>query len=61
MPLGMEVGLDRDDIGRWGPSYLLLEKGAEPKFSVHVYREQTAGSIKMPLGTMVGLGLATLS
>jgi len=34
----------------------LPKKGAEPpKFSAHVYCGQTAGWIKMPLGTKVGL------
>ena len=34
----------------------LPKKGAEPQnFSVHVYCGQTAGWIKMPLGTKVGL------
>ena len=41
----------------WGPSSLLLQKGAEPpQFSTHVYRGQTAAWIKMPLGMEVGLG-----
>jgi len=31
-------------------------KGHSPNFSVHVYCGQTAGWIKMPLGTEVGLG-----
>ena len=34
------------------------QKGSRsPKFSVHLYCGQTAGCIKMPLGTEVGLGL----
>ena len=40
---------------RCGPSPL-PEKGAEPLFSAHIYCGQTAGWIKMPLGTEVGLG-----
>ena len=32
------------------------EKGAHPQFSAHVYCGQTAGWIKMALGTEVGLG-----
>ena len=42
---------------RWGPR-CLPKKGAEPphKFSAHVYCGQTAGWIKMKLGTQVGLG-----
>ena len=40
---------------RWGPS-TLPKKGAEPpKFSAHVYCDQTAGWIKMALGMEVGL------
>ena len=35
----------------------LPQKGWSPQFSAHVYRGQTAASIKMPLGTEVGLGL----
>ena len=41
---------------RWGPSPLRA-KGVEPpsQFSAHFYCGQTAGCIKMPLGTEVGL------
>jgi len=41
---------------RWGPS-LIPQKGAQPpaQFSAHIYRGQTAGCIKMPLGMDVGL------
>jgi len=36
---------------------LPTEKGHNsPQFSTHVYCAQTAGCIKMPLGTKVGLG-----
>ena len=37
----------------------LPKKGAEPppQFSAHFYFGQTAGCIKMPIGTEVGLGL----
>jgi len=62
MTLGMEVGL--------GPVHIVLDGditplpktgGRAPKFSAHLYYGQTAGCIKMPLGTEVGLGLyATL-
>jgi len=38
---------------RWGRSSPL--KGAQPPVSVHVYCGQTAGWIKMPLGTEVNL------
>jgi len=50
---------------RLGPSHIVLDgdpalppkKGAQPpQFSAHAYCGQTAGWIKMPLGTMVGLG-----
>ena len=40
---------------RWGPSSPPL-KGAQPHFLAHVYCDQTAGWIKMPLGTELGLG-----
>ena len=40
---------------RWGPSNL-PKKGAEPPIFGHVYYGQTAGCIKMPLGTEVVLG-----
>ena len=46
MPLSMEVGLDRSDTVRGGPSSP-AQKRAEP---------QTAAWIKMPLGMEVGLG-----
>jgi len=57
MPLGTEVGLD--------PGHVVLDedpapppkRGAQPlHFSAHVYCGQTAGWIKMPLGTELGLG-----
>jgi len=43
---------------RWGPRPLPSQKwgGAPPQFSAHVYCDQTAAWIKMPLGTKVGLG-----
>ena len=44
----------------WGPSPLPKRRwspGAEPPISAHVYCDQTAGWIKMPLGTKVGLSL----
>jgi len=40
---------------RWGPSPL-PKRGRSSQFSAHVYCGQTAGWIKMPLGTEVGLG-----
>ena len=56
MKLRMEVGL--------GCGHVMLDvdpatpapKGHSPQFSAHVCCGQTAGWIKMPLGTKVGLG-----
>jgi len=54
----MEVGL--------GPVHIVLDGdtaplpktgGTAPKFSAYLYRGQTAGCVKMPLGTEVGLGV----
>jgi len=52
---GMEVG--------FGPGHIVLggdptppQKGHSPQFSAHVCCRQTAGWIKMPLGTDIGLG-----
>ena len=45
----------RPHYARWGPSSL-QKRGHNPQFSIHVCCGQTAGWIKMPLGTMVGLG-----
>jgi len=58
MPLGTEVGLGPVDIVLDGDPAPPSLKGAEPppKFSVHVYCDQTAGWIKMALGMDVGLG-----
>jgi len=54
----MEVGLGPGDFVLDGDPVLLPEKkGTAPtQFSVHVYCGQTAGWIKMPLGTEVNLG-----
>jgi len=41
---------------RWGPSCLPKKGNRSPQFSAHVYYGQTAGWIKMPLGTEIGLG-----
>ena len=56
MPLGMEVDLDQDHIVLDGTQ--LPQKGTQqpPHFSAHVCCGQTAGCIKMPLHTEVGLG-----
>ena len=55
MKLGMNVGL--------GPGHIVLDgdlaplpKGTQHQFLVHVCCGQTAGLIKMPLGTEVDLG-----
>jgi len=47
---------------RWGPSSPAPKSGRSPpsQFSSHVYCGQTAGWIKIPLGTEIGLGQATL-
>jgi len=62
MALGMETGLGPGHIVLDGDPASLPEKGAEPppNLLVHVYCGQTAGRIKMPLGTEVGLGQKTL-
>jgi len=36
------------------------KRGRSPQFLTHAYCDQTAGLIKMQLGTDVGLGPATL-
>ena len=55
--------MKRDKQVSLGPGHIMLdgdpavpEKGHSPQFSAHVYYGQTAGWIKMPLGTEVGLG-----
>jgi len=45
---------------RWVPSSPLPKGGGAPQFSAHICCGQMAGWIKMPLGTEVGLGPATL-
>ena len=55
MSLGMELGLGPGDFCvRWGPRSL-PKNGQSPQFSAHVYCDQTAKWIKMPLGMEVGL------
>ena len=52
----MEVGLGPGDFVLDGDPALLSPKGGgAPKFSAHVYCGQTAGCIKIPLGTKVDL------
>jgi len=66
MPLGTEVGLGSGNSVRWGPSSPQRTKA--PNFwpmsivalAAHVCCGQTAGWIKMLLGTEVDLGQATL-
>jgi len=53
----MEVGLDPSDIVLDGDPAPLPKKGdTAPQILAHVCCGQTAGWIKMPLGTKVGLG-----
>jgi len=56
MALGIEVGLGPGHTVLDGDPAPLPKRGHSPPFSVHVYCAKTAGWIKMPLGTMVGLG-----
>ena len=49
MKLGTQVGLGPENIVSDGDS--APPKGAEPTFSAHVYCDQTARWITMPLGT----------
>jgi len=56
MTLGIEVGLGPSQVVlRWVPAPLPQQRGTAPNFWP-VCCGQTAGWIKMPLGTMVGLG-----
>ena len=57
--------IDKDETwhgGSFGPGHIVLDgdtappNGHSPLFSAHVCCNQTAGWIKMPLGTEVGLG-----
>ena len=59
MPLGTEIGLVLGDIVLDRDPAPHKEKHggtAAPYFSTHVHCGQTAGWIRMPLCTMVGLG-----
>jgi len=58
MKLDMQVGLGPGHIVLDGDSAPPPQKGAEPpiQFSAHVCCGQTAGWIKMSLGTEVGIG-----
>jgi len=58
MPLGMDVGVEPNDIMLDGdPAFLSAERGQSlSQFSAHVCCGQTAAWIKMPLGMEIGLG-----
>ena len=60
MKLGMKVALGSGHIVSDGDPAPTPLKGHNPQFSAHVYCGQTAGWIKMALGTEVGLGPVTL-
>ena len=64
MPLAMEVGLRPGDFvldGDPAPSQKGGgARGRSPQFSAHVYCGQTAGCIKIPFSTEVGLGLCNI-
>jgi len=51
MPLGRQVGLGRSDIVLDGDSAPPPQNVDSPQFLVHAYCGQTAGWIKMTLGT----------
>ena len=55
MSLGMELGLGPGDFVLDGDPVTPSQKGGTPKFSVHVYCDQTAGLMKLILGMVVGL------
>jgi len=56
MSLCMELGLDLGDFVLDGIPLPLPQKGGgPPKFSAHVYCDQTAGWMKLILGMVVGL------
>ena len=56
MPFGMELGLDPGDFVLNGDPVAPSPKGGgAPKFSAHVYCDQTAGWMKLILGMVVGL------
>ena len=56
MPLGMEVGLCPDDFVFDGDPATPRKKAHPTQFLAHVDCGQTAGWIKMSLGTEVNLG-----
>ena len=60
MPLGREVGPSLIDIVLDGDRAPLPQKGADPAIFRYIGCGQTAGWIKMALGTVVGFGPAML-
>jgi len=56
MKLGMEYGRGPGHIVIDGDPAPPPQRGTGPQFSAHVCCGQTAGWIKMPFGTEVGLG-----
>ena len=56
----MEVGLSPGDFVLDGDPVRLPEKESSPQFLAHVYCGKPAASIKMPLGTAVGLSLCDI-
>jgi len=56
MLLYMEVDLGRGEIVLDGDPPLRPQRGTSPNFSAYVCCGPTAGWIKIPLGTEVGLG-----
>jgi len=57
MTLGLDVGLGPGDFVLDGkPCPVPPQKGSQPLFPARVYCGQTAGRIKMPHGTDLGLG-----
>ena len=59
MSLGMELGLGPGDFVLDGDPVAPPKEGGgrTPKFSAHVYCDQTAGWMKLVLGMVVGLSL----
>jgi len=57
MSLSMELGLGPGDFALDGDPVAPSRKGGggPPKFSAHVYCDQTAGWMKLVLGMVVGL------
>jgi len=56
MPFGMEVGLSPGDFVLDEDPASPPKKGADPQCLTHIYCGRMAGSMKMALGTEVGLG-----